>query len=148
MPLPELTRAVASHTRWARVFGSAGSPFTAQLLLQQPLHFPRTWSAGRHAPDVTLTLEFDSPITTLRLCPRMAPIKEGVVSLVVVLLTPSEEDEATATAATTTARVAHSELWRDGLWVAVALPAPTRALRIEFVESPSWIALYAVEGLF
>jgi hypothetical protein len=154
--LPQLTHAVASHTRWAHVLGSYGSPFTAQLLLLPPSRFDalqlgRAWNAGRHAPDVTLALEFDAPVTTLRMCPRMAPT-EGVVGLVVVVFASSLEeadDEATTTTTTTTAlRIAHRELWRDGEWVAVALPAPARALRIEFVESPSWIALYAVEGSF
>ena len=154
--LPQLTRAVASHTRWAHVLGSYGSPFTAQLLLLPPSRFDavlgRAWNAGRHAPGVALALEFDTPVTTLRLCPRMAPI-EGVVGLVVVVVFASsleEADEEATTTTTTTAaqRIAHRELWRDGEWVAVALPAPARALRIEFVESPSWIALYAVEASF
>jgi hypothetical protein len=148
--LPQLTRAVASHTRWGHLLGSYGSPFTAQLLLLPPSRFDavlgRAWNAGRHAPGVVLALEFDAPVTTLRLCPRMVPT-EGMVGLVVVVL--SDVDEATATTTTTAAeRIAHRELWREGEWVAVALPTPARALRIEFVESPSWIALYAVEGSF
>jgi hypothetical protein len=137
MPICAAKRATASHTRWARVFGSYGSPFTAQLLLLPPwrvdLTGGRAWNAGRHAPDVTLWLEFDTPVTTLRLCPRMAPT-EGVVGLVVVI----EGAE----------RIAHREFWRDDEWVTIALPTGARALRIEFVESPSWISLKAVEGSF
>jgi hypothetical protein len=128
MSLSQPTHAVASHTRWACVFGSHCSPFTAQLLLlpswRVDLTGGRAWNAGRHAPGVTLWLEFDAPVTTLRLYPRMAPT-EGVVGLVVVI----EGAE----------RIAHRAFWRDCEWVAIALPTAARALRIEFVESPSWI---------
>ena len=90
----------------------------------------RRWNAGRHAP-VTLRLELDSPAAGLELCPDMEP-EAGQVSLVVV-----DED--------TGQRCAHIEHWRDAEWVSMALPSSnTQRLRIEFVSSPSWIAVRAM----
>ena len=91
-----------------------------------------TWNAGCHAPGVTLALGFDEPVTVLMLCPSMKPA-EGVVGLVVVL----ENGE----------RIAHRALWIESEWVTIDIPTPVHELRIEFVESPSWIALHAVDAI-
>ena len=133
--MPQLVRVHASHCRWAWWFGNGqGGLFSAQLLLLHPSHYDsvlnHTWNAGRHAPGVTLTLGFDAPVTTLRLCPNMKPA-EGFVGLVVVL----ENGQ----------RIAHRSLWRESEWVTITIPAPASELLIEFMESPSWIALHAVD---
>jgi hypothetical protein len=124
--MPQLVRVHASHCRWF-----TNGPFSAQLLL--PSHYDsvlnRTWNAGRHAPGVTLTLGFDAPVTALKLCPNMKPA-EGFVGLVVVLGNGQ--------------RIAHRTMWRESEWVTIAIPTPVSELLIEFMESPSWIALHAV----
>ena len=138
MVLPK--RAAASHTRWSWLFGTAG-PFRAYNLCMSPAQrddvIGQTWNAGRHPPHVTLTVEFDGPVRLLRLCPHMSP-ESGHVGLVIAVL--SEEEGAVVE------RVPHSALWREGEWVSIALPRAASAFRIEFMESPSWIALHAVEG--
>jgi hypothetical protein len=128
-------RAVASHNRWGWLFGNGESgPFSASALIMPPSAFiNQTWNSGRHAPGVTLSLTFGAPVTVLRLCPHMKPT-EGFVGLIVVC----EKGE----------RVAHRSLWREGEWVAIPLSTPASEMRVEFMESPSWIALHAVEAGF
>ena len=142
--MPQLVHARASHTRWGSFFSEGSGPFGASILLcsqaERDAVITNTWNAGRCAPNVTLTVAFDAPVTSLRLCPNMKP-KDGRVGLVVTVLSPQPKWPASH------AKIAHSELWREGKWVAIALPTPTSALRIEFMESPSWIALYGVEGI-
>ena len=135
--MPRLVRADASHNRWASWFGDGqGGPFSARLLLLPPSHYGavlnHTWNAGCHAPGVTLTLGYDTPVTALKLCPSMKPT-EGFVGLVVVL----QNGE----------RIAHRTLWRESEWVTIEIPTPATELRIEFMESPSWIALHAVDAV-
>jgi hypothetical protein len=126
--------AIASHNRWDWLFGQYG-PCCANLLLIPPSQYDsvlnHTWNSGRHAPGVTLTLTFDAPMTVLRLCPRMNQA-DGFVGLIIVF----ENAE----------RIAHREFWRENQWVEIALPTPASVMSIDFVESPSWIALHAVEA--
>jgi hypothetical protein len=96
----------------------------------------KTWNAGRFAPSVSLTLVFDKNVNILKLCPNMRP-ETGRVGLVVKC--GSEE---------TQERVPHSEIWHEGEWVSIAIPTPASEFHIEFIESPSWIALYAVDGVY
>ncbi len=140
--MPRLEKVVASHTRWnsAWLLGKGmGGPFSANLLLLPPSHYSsvicHTWNSGRHAPGVTLTLTFDAPVVVLRLCPHMIP-ETGFVGLVIT----------TTPGAGGAHRTAHRSVWREGVWVSIALPSAARELRLEFMESPSWIALHAVEG--
>ncbi len=133
--MPQPVRAIASHNRWDWLFGQSG-PCGANILRMLPSHYDsvlnHTWNSGRHAPGVTLTLTFDAPVTVLKLCPHMKPV-EGFVGLIIVL----ENAE----------RIAHRELWRENQWVEIALPIPTSEMRVEFMESPSWIALHAVDAI-
>ena len=135
MVLP--ARATASHTRWSWLLGTVGGPFQAGNLCmsqaQRDAVIGHTWNAGRAPPHVTLTVEFDEPVRLLRLCPHMNP-ESGHVGLVITVLGGSAE------------RVPHRALWRENEWVSIALPGAASAFRIEFMESPSWIALHAVEG--
>ena len=134
--MAQLIRATASHTRWGYFFGidGSGGPFNASLLLLQPSHYDadinHTWNSGRFAPDVMLRLTFDRPVTILKLCPSMKPA-EGRVGLVITA---------------GSRKTPHYELWQEGEWVAIALPEPSSDLLIEFMESPSWIALHAVDA--
>ena len=134
--MARLVRVEASHNRWGHFFGNGqGGPFSAQLLLMHPSQYGavlnHTWNAGCHAAGVTLTLCYDAPVTVLKLCPSMKPA-EGFVGLVVVLENAG--------------RIAHRTLWRESEWVTIEIPTPSSELRIEFMESPSWIALHAVDA--
>jgi hypothetical protein len=134
--MPQLVYVNSSHDRWSWIFGKLHPGFWgAQRLLLQPgqygAFFDRTWNSGRHAPGVTLTLGFDAPVNVLKLCPHMKP-EEGLVGLIVVL----EDSE----------RIAHREVWRENEWVEIPLPKPSSEMRVEFMESPSWIALHAVDA--
>jgi hypothetical protein len=92
----------------------------------------RRWNAGRYAP-VTLRLELDAPAAGLEICPDMEP-ESGQVSLASVIV---DED--------TGQRCAHIGQWHDAEWVSFALPTTgTQCLLIEFVSSPSWIAVRAM----
>lgn len=123
--MPSLKRVQASDTRWSLLFDN-NSPFRAENLIH-PDEFLRikSWNAGRHAP-VSLTLTLDDTATQISMCPEMSP-KMGPVSLVIVTLERNE-------------RVAHSSVWTHGEWVTIDIPG-SRHMRIEFVDSPSWIAL-------
>ena len=136
MMTPLLTHVEASATRWLLLTqGGHHGPFRAEnLLLPLPSNndnrwFKKTWNAGRHAP-VALTLTLDAPATRVLLCPDMSPSRGRVGLVVVDLDAPSR-------------RVAHSSEWTHGQWVTVDVPR-ARRMRIEFVESPSWIALQGV----
>jgi hypothetical protein len=126
---PRLVQAVASATRWQSFLGEEHNPFSARVLL--PSRLGGAWNSGRHAP-VSLTLSFDAPVAVLELCPSMLP--DGHVSLVVVPLEDAGE------------RTAHSAVWRDCVWVSIALAAPSRSMRLEFAESPSWVALHGLSA--
>ena len=135
MMTPLLTHVEASATRWLLLTqGGHHGPFRAEnLLLPLPSNNndnrwfkKKTWNAGRHAP-VALTLTLDAPATRVLLCPDMSPSRGRVGLVVVDLDAPSR-------------RVAHSSEWTHGQWVTVDVPR-ARRMRIEFVESPSWIAL-------
>ena len=144
-----LTHASASHTRWQWLFGQDSGPFTPAMLKEfggggggskslWTLLAGEGWNSGQYAP-VTLMLAFSAPISLLKLCPRMRPCG-GPVSLVVVLCdegAPEKKKE----------RIALCETWEDEEWVSIDLPRPSACIRIEFVSSPSWIALYAVLGV-
>ncbi len=105
-----------------------------------------TWNAGRHAPRVSLTVVFDEAVRQLRLRPNMNP-ESGHVGLVITAVGPPGEKGEGAAPLAGHEKTAHSALWREGEWVSIALlGAPASAFRIEFMESPSWIALYGVEG--
>ena len=126
---PLLTHVEASATRWLLLTqGGHHGPFRAENLLLLPPNnrWFKTWNAGRHAP-VALTLTLDAPATRVLLCPDMSPSRGRVGLVVVDLDAPSR-------------RVAHSSEWTHGQWVTVDVPR-ARRMRIEFVESPSWIAL-------
>ena len=132
MMTPLLTHVEASATRWLLLTqGGHHGPFCAENLLPLPPNndrwFKKTWNAGRHAP-VALTLTLDAPATRVLLCPDMSP-RRGRVGLVIVDLDQPSR------------RVAHSSEWTHGQWVTVDDVPRARRLRIEFVESPSWIAL-------
>ena len=132
--MPQLIRAEASHNQWSWFFGQGkDNPCSAARLLIRSSHYDasHTWNAGCHAPGVTLWLGFDIPVAMLMLCPNMDPA-EGVVGLVVVL--------------ENTERIAHRAVWSEGEWVTIRIPTPCRNLHSEFVESPSWIALHAVDA--
>ena len=130
-----LVDAQASHTRlW--LLGA----FAARNVLNADTH--NAWNAGRHAP-VSLTLYLapsalplnDTAATSvdhLWLLPNMEPPK-GVVDLVI----RSPEGGVLG---------AHSSEWEDRVWVKVewTYTCPSSVLTLEFVSSPSWIALYAV----
>lgn len=123
--MPFLTQVAASATRWWLLFDKNG-PFSAEnLILPNDLRFFKTWSAGRHPP-VSLTLTLDDPATKVLLCPDMKP-ETGQVGLVIINLERNE-------------RVAHSSEWTHGEWVTIDIPS-SKHMRIDFVESPSWIAL-------
>ena len=129
--MPLLTHVEASATRWLLL---THGPFRAENLLLLPPNNnnnrwfnKKTWNAGRHAP-VALTLTLDAPATRVLLCPDRSP-RRGRVGLVIVDLDQPSR------------RVAHSSEWTHGQWVTVDDVPRARRLRIEFVESPSWIAL-------
>ena len=113
---PRLVQAVASATRWQSFLGEEHNPFSARVLL--PSRGCGSWNSGRHAP-VSLTLSFDTPAAVLELCPSMLP--DGHVSLVAVPLEDTVERIAHGGE-----RTAHSGVWRDGVWVSIALAAPSR----------------------
>lgn len=118
--------ATASSTQWQTFLGTKHNPYSPRVLVSPSQGW--LWNSGRHVP-VTLTLNFDTDVKELALCPSMSP--DGQVSLVAVTLE-------------TNARIAHSQVWRDKEWVYITLPVPSKHVRLEFVESPSWVALHTV----
>ena len=118
----------ASHTRWGRLYRSAGlvSPYTANNLLFKDAH--NSWNSGRYAP-VTLMLNFDKAhnIAGLTLTPNMEPAEGNVEILVLV----------------DTHRIPHASVWQDSVPVVIEFQQPieARSVTIEFLRSPSWIAL-------
>ena len=123
--MPEIVSVRASSTRWEWGLGPERlNPFSALYLAHPNPTLSPCWNAGRFAP-VTLDLAFSDSVRRIRICPEMVP-ESGTVGVVVV----NERKE----------RVAHCSQWRDGVWVVIDIP-PSRRCRLEFVESPSWIAV-------
>jgi hypothetical protein len=123
-------KAKASHTRWGALYRSVGlqSPYSTDNLLFRDAQ--AAWNSGRFAP-VTLTLDFGRslPMTGITVTPEMRP-QRGLVELV-IRVGPT--------------LVAHSSQWTDGAPVAIEWPdaIEARTVTLEFLRSPSWIALRA-----
>ena len=138
--MPRPVKVQASSTlvgwMWPGATGHPGclSPCCEARLLDADMetHWQKArWNSGRCAP-VTLRMELDEPAAEMELCPQMEYTTSGHVALVIV-------DE------TTGQRVAHMSEWSDARWVTLALPNPrTQRLRLEFMASPTWIAVRAV----
>lgn len=118
----------ASSTRWEWSLGAGKfNPFSALYLADPNPALMPCWNAGRFAP-VSLEATSDREVRRVCLCPEMVP-PSGMVGVVVVT---AEE------------RVAHCGLWHDGVWVFIDISPSSGRVRLEFVESPSWIALRAL----
>ena len=120
--------AKASHTRWGWLYRSVGltSPYATHNLLFGDA--PRAWNSGRFAP-VTLSLDFGRKrtMTGLMLTPEMEPL-EGHVEVRVLI---------------NTWQIPHASIWQDAVPVVIEWEQPieARSVTIEFLRSPSWIAL-------
>ena len=108
-----------------------GNSSVSQRLLEPNPSLEKRWNSGQHAP-VTLRLEFAAPVRAIEFCPDMKP-SEGEVALVIV-------------DADTGRRTAFLGRWQDARWCEVLLPWDAKRVRVEFVSSPSWIALRAVRA--
>ena len=108
-----------------------GNSANSQRLQEPNPHLEKRWNSGRHAP-VTLSMSFAERVRALKFCPDMQQ-REGEVALVIV-------DTHTGR------RTAFIGQWEDARWCRIALPWATDAVRVEFVSSPSWIALRALTG--
>ena len=127
-------RVSASHTRLGALYSMAGleSPYACKNLLNTDM--ASTWNAGRFAP-VSLTIDLGEcrKVIGLIIVPDMQP-KKGTVSLILRM----QGD---------TAFTAHSSTWIDRKPVSIVWmdPVHTRYITLEFLHSPSWIALRNIE---
>jgi hypothetical protein len=133
MPPPRLTKVKASSSilDWLFPYGNDRrtlSSFCEARLLDENPKLHSRWCAGRSAP-VTLRLELSEGARKIGFCPETDP---GEVSLVLV-----DED--------TGQRTGYIGPWRDSVWIEMEAPNPaSKRLRVEFVTSPSFIALRAL----
>ena len=132
----KIAGAKASSTHWALLFGAARSPYrAANVLTADPA---QTWNAGRFADvRLTLTLADEGAVVGVRIVPDMRARLLGTVEL---LVRGDPND---------TILAAHRSLWADRTPVAVEWVAPriTRTVTLEFVQSPTWVALRHVAVL-
>lgn len=126
-------RATASHTRLGALYAMTGlvGPYDCVNLLNADLAC--TWNAGRFAP-VSLQLDLGEPkrVVGLLLTPCMKP-RRGAVRLAVW----TDNGVATPHSATWEDMRPASIMWADAVH--------TRFITLDFLDSPSWIALRCVE---
>ena len=118
----------SSLSLFRRLLG--GNPhFSASRLQESNPFLSPQWNSGQFAP-VVLNLTLSSPAHSIGFCPDMEPA-EGEVALVVIDRVSRQ-------------RTGFIGKWTDGCWFDLDLPCACSQISVEFVSSPSWIALRAV----
>ena len=125
---------IEEHTRFGALYSLTGSksPYACENLLNTDM--ASTWNAGRFAPvSLTIDLRESREVVGLVLVPDMQP-KKGAVSL---MLRMRDDTSFTAHCSTWVDRRPVSIVWMD--------PVDTRSITVDFLHSPSWIALRGIE---